>query len=299
MPTNKRNRHSGSDRVSNRLSSLPPPAKHLGQHFLVDPHIAERIIDSLDPLLLSSFPVLEIGPGRMILTRILAQRSSRLILLEKDSRLVPVLNEAFGASSGSRTEIICDDALTFPFDRWDFPYLIVSNLPYNISVPLLMKIISGPHPPRQAVLMFQKEVARRITATFGNKEYGSLSITVSLRSHVDSLFSIRPGSFNPPPKIHSTVLSFRPRIECAGPENAGAIKLARSAFGYRRKTLRNAFAQGLPPSLLNLALKIAESESGLAETRPEQLPPEKWVEMAKRMIEHSPSIFDNINESNV
>lgn len=300
MPDDKRNRRGRPGGISSLKSLLPPPAKHLGQHFLTDPHIAERIVDSLDPCLLPSVPVLEIGPGRMILTRILAKRVSRLILLEKDERLLPSLTEAFGLpGQRSQVEILIGDALTAPFDRWDFPYLVISNLPYNISVPLLMKILTAPNPPRQAVLMFQKEVGQRITASVGTKDYGSLTVAVSLLSHAAPLFSIRPGSFHPPPKIHSMVLSFTPRKDREDLAFSGAIYLSRSAFGYRRKTLRNAFSLGLAPPFLEFALKILEAEPKLGLVRPEQIPPEKWVDLAKRMIEHSPSIFDNIKELTV
>ncbi|EQD25428.1 MAG: Ribosomal RNA small subunit methyltransferase A, partial [Leptospirillum sp. Group IV 'UBA BS'] len=158
---------------------LPPPAKHLGQHFLTDPAIARRIVDSLAPDLLAELPVLEIGPGRLILTRILAEKATRLILIEKDRRLLPSLREELSFLS-TRLEIRPSDAMEDPFDLWDFPYLLISNLPYNISVPLLMKIIASPSPPRQAVLMFQKEVGERIVATPGGKAYGSLSVAVSL-----------------------------------------------------------------------------------------------------------------------
>ena len=128
----------------------------------------------------------------MILTRILAKRVSRLILLEKDERLLPSLTEAFGLpGQRSQVEILIGDALTAPFDRWDFPYLVISNLPYNISVPLLMKILMAPNPPRQAVLMFQKEVGQRITASVGTKDYGSLTVAVSLLSHAPLLNATR------------------------------------------------------------------------------------------------------------
>jgi 16S rRNA (adenine1518-N6/adenine1519-N6)-dimethyltransferase len=297
MPDNKRNRRPSPEGILTTRSSLPSPAKHLGQHFLTDAHIAGRIVDAFDPRLRASLPVLEIGPGRMILTKILAERSSRLVLLEKDERLIPVLSETFARTSRTHpVEILCADALTAPFDQWTFPYLVVSNLPYNISVPLLMKIIGGPNPPRQAVLMFQKEVGERITASYGGREYGSLSVAVSLLSNATPLFNIRPGSFHPPPKIHSMVLSFVPRGDRDDPAFPGAIHLARSAFGYRRKTLKNAFSLGLSPPLSEMALRVIAAEPGLPESRPEQLPPERWVTLARRMIEHSPSIFDNIQE---
>ena len=110
---------------------LPLPAKHLGQHFLTDDAIALKIVGALDHDLLSTLPVLEIGPGRMILTRHLLDKTSKLILIEKDSRLIPLLEHALAPMS-SKVEIRFSDAMDDPFNLWDFPYLLVSNLPYNV-----------------------------------------------------------------------------------------------------------------------------------------------------------------------
>lgn len=170
---------------------LPLPAKHLGQHFLTDPGIARRIVGALDPALLGELPVLEIGPGRMILTRILAESARRLVLVEKDIRLLPALREEL-SFLGPRLEIRHADALEDPFDQWETPYLLVSNLPYNISVPLFIKIISAPAPPRQAVLMFQKEVGERIVALPGGK-----ILRIPFRRHRPSLGG-RPSLQHPP-----------------------------------------------------------------------------------------------------
>ncbi len=274
---------------------LPSPAKHLGQHFLTDHSIAHRIVDALDPTLISTMPVLEIGPGRMILTRILAERTSRLIVIEKDPRLLPVLQAELKSPPGA-VEILLNDAMEEPFDRWDFPYLLVSNLPYNISVPLFMKIILSPTPPLQSVLMFQKEVGERIVAMPGSKAYGSLSVAAALLSHVRPLFIVRPGSFHPPPKVHSMVLSLTPRKERVDPAISGAIFLARRAFIYRRKTLKNAFAASLAPSLLQETEALFREFPGLPAQRPEDLPPEKWVDLSRSLLAHNPGIFDRIEK---
>jgi len=272
---------------------LPPPSKHLGQHFLTDPAIARRIVGALDPNLLEELPVLEIGPGRMILTRILAEKSRRLVLIEKDARLLPELQKQLSLFPAT-LEIRLSDALDDPFDLWDFPYLLVSNLPYNISVPLLMKIISSPSPPRQAVLMFQKEVGERIVSSPGEKSYGSLSVSTALLSEARPLFNIRPGSFFPPPKVHSMVLSFHPRPSRLDPSVPGAIHLARSAFSYRRKTLRNAFGKSLPPPLSEGMEVLFKESPDLPGRRPEEIPPDGWLDMARILRAHNPGIFDRI-----
>ncbi|MCL4486157.1 MAG: 16S rRNA (adenine(1518)-N(6)/adenine(1519)-N(6))-dimethyltransferase RsmA [Nitrospirae bacterium] len=272
---------------------LPLPAKHLGQHFLTDPGIARRIVGALDPALLGELPVLEIGPGRMILTRILAESARRLVLVEKDIRLLPALREEL-SFLGPRLEIRHADALEDPFDQWETPYLLVSNLPYNISVPLFIKIISAPAPPRQAVLMFQKEVGERIVALPGGKSYGSLSVATALLSEAAPLFNIRPGSFFPPPKVHSMVLSFRPMPTRNDPAVPGAIQLSRWAFTYRRKTLRNAFEKSLPPRLREASETFFSENPDISALRPEAIPPEGWLRISRTFRAHNPGIFDTI-----
>ncbi|MHB8368403.1 MAG: 16S rRNA (adenine(1518)-N(6)/adenine(1519)-N(6))-dimethyltransferase RsmA [Leptospirales bacterium] len=272
---------------------LPSPAKHLGQHFLTDDRIAARIVDSVDPDLLDRLPAIEIGPGRMILTRHLARRSPRLILVEKDARLIPLLEESF-RELGDRVEIRRADALHESLVVQGSPYILLSNLPYNISVPLLMKIIGATPPPVQAVLMFQKEVADRITAPPGGKDYGSLSVAARLLSNPAHLFDIRPGSFHPPPKVHSTVLSFTPAETRLDPAIHGAIHLARAAFSYRRKTLKNALGLGLSAGIMEKVLLLLEHEPDRAGVRPETLSPGDWLDLARRLQEHNPEIFAKI-----
>ncbi len=272
---------------------LPSPARYLGQHFLTDDRIAQRIVDSLPPELLGSTPTLEIGPGRMILTRHLARRSPRLILVEKDERLIPHLEKSL-REFGEKIEIRRGDALEEALVVEGSPYLVISNLPYNISVPLLLKIIGGTPPPLMAVLMFQKEVAERITAPPGSKDYGSLSVAARLLSTPRHLFDIRPGSFNPPPKVQSSVLSFVPAETRTAPSLPGAFHLARAAFAYRRKTLRNALKQGLSPEIMEAVAPLIEALPPGPDCRPENLSPEDWLSLARTLREHSPEIFAKI-----
>jgi 16S rRNA (adenine1518-N6/adenine1519-N6)-dimethyltransferase len=274
---------------------LPSPAKHLGQHFLTDDRIAARIVEAIPAELPDRLPAIEIGPGRMILTRHLARRSPRLILVEKDERLIPLIEESL-REFGDRIEIRRADALHESLVVSGSPYILLSNLPYNISVPLLIKIIGADPPPLQAVLMFQKEVADRITAPPGGKEYGSLSVAARLLSNPVHLFDIRPGSFSPPPKVHSTVLSFTPAATRLDPAINGAIYLARAAFSYRRKTLKNALEQGLSPEIMAKVLRLLDHEPDRARSRPETLSPGDWLDLSRRLREHNPEIFANIKE---
>jgi 16S rRNA (adenine1518-N6/adenine1519-N6)-dimethyltransferase len=280
-------------RPKGNRENLPRPAKYLGQHFLTDDRIALRIVESLPIDLLESTPAIEIGPGRMILTRHLARRSPRLILVEKDARLIPHLEESL-REFGERIEIRQGDALEDDLRLPESPYLVISNLPYNISVPLLLKIIGATTPPLMAVLMFQKEVADRITAKAGDKDYGSLSVAAQLLSAPCHLFDIRPGSFNPPPKIHSSVLSFVPAPIRADPAIPAALHLARAAFTYRRKTLRNALRQGLASEMMDAVSPYLETLPPGPECRPENLRPEDWLSLARTLWEHRPEIFAKI-----
>ncbi len=280
-------------RPKGNREKLPSPAKYLGQHFLTDDRIALRIVESIPANLLESTPAIEIGPGRMILTRHLARRSPRLILVEKDARLIPHLEESL-REFGGQVEIREGDALEEDLVVSGSPYLVISNLPYNISVPLLLKIIGSETPPLMAVLMFQKEVADRITATSGDKDYGSLSVASHLLSTPRHLFDIRPGSFNPPPKVHSSVLSFVPSEIRGDPAISGALHLARAAFSYRRKTLRNALRQGLSPEVMEALSPLLDTTPHGPECRPENLLPGEWLSLARTLREHSPEIFAKI-----
>ncbi|MHB1731699.1 MAG: 16S rRNA (adenine(1518)-N(6)/adenine(1519)-N(6))-dimethyltransferase RsmA [Leptospirillum sp.] len=241
-----------------KMMMTPPhrARKSLGQNFLTDPSIAQKIADFLDPGIPRETPVIEIGPGKGILTKALLSKTSNLVLLEKDQDLLPALTERYGSSPGVR--IIQTDALEYPFgegeDYLSPPfsgggYRIVSNLPYNISVPLLFRFLSSPKPPLEMVLMFQREVARRIVASPGSDDYGHLSVAMALSASSRKVLDLKPGSFFPAPKVHSSVVVIRPRIFDTKQEREQtrqALNLSRKLFSYRRRTLQNAARLAFP-----------------------------------------------------
>ncbi len=239
------------------------PKKRFGQHFLKDKNIIRKIVDgagvSKDDL------VLEIGPGLGDMTSLLSQKAEKVIAVELDRELYSILLEKFGASN---VEVVNADALKFDigglFERFDKKIKIVANLPYNISTPLLFKFFEDRDYISSMTLMFQKEVANRLTAVPGTKDYGVLSIYAQLYTKPSFLFKVSPHAFTPPPKVDSAVV----RLDVLKEPSVRAIdeglmlKVVKAAFGQRRKTLSNALSSGLGlrKEAVNTALKKAGVE---------------------------------------
>jgi len=222
------------------------PKKRLGQHFVIDARILQRIVDNAD--LQSDDIVVEIGAGNGGLTAPLAQKAEKVYALEIDSALIPILQAQFAGNE--RVEIIPGDALQFDYAavhcRFGRRLKIVANLPYEISTPILFRFFEERECFSLLVLMLQKEVARRLVASPGSKEYGPLSIWNRLYTETRLLFPVPPQAFHPEPKVASAVVRFeflsQPRIAVADPENLRRV--IRSAFTYRRKMLGNALRLG-------------------------------------------------------
>jgi 16S rRNA (adenine1518-N6/adenine1519-N6)-dimethyltransferase len=215
--------------------------KSLGQNFLFDLNLTERIARAAEPL--AGTTIFEVGPGPGGLTRsLLALGAARVIAIERDDRAIAALEEIAAYYPG-RLEIIAADALAFdPRTRISTsPARIVANLPYNIATPLLIAWVSTePWPPwfDRAVLMFQREVAERIVAAPGSKTYGRLSVLVQWRCEARILFDVNPSAFVPPPKVTSSVLQIIPR-SAPTPCNRRLLEaVTQAAFGQRRKMLR-------------------------------------------------------------
>jgi len=248
----------------------PQHKPKLGQHFLADDSYALQIVDALGDV--SQHTVLEIGPGRGVLTSLLAKRARRLIAVELDRVLAAQLRLRFGMFTN--VEIIEADILSVDVDslfgpkpglrrpgiefRPD-PVKIVGNLPYYITSDILLRLFEYAKYFETLVLLVQREVADRIASKPGSSEYGLLSATVQLYARVEKLFTLPPGAFAPPPKVHSTALrlTIAPQQQQLGLVDGQVeafINFLRLSFSQKRKTLWNNLKSGYPEQLLRAAL---------------------------------------------
>ena len=224
----------------------------MGQHFLNSEDAAARIVDALGDVTQST--VLEIGPGKGILTSVLARRARRLIAVELDRVLTAQLRLKFGMARN--VEVLEADILAIDFNSLfgpkpglgrpgielkPEPVKVVGNLPYYITSDILLRLFEFSKYFESIVIMVQKEVADRIAAEPGGRDYGVLSATAQLHARVEKLFTLPPGAFTPPPKVHSTVLrlAMDPQQEKLGVAGDGFIDFLRLSFGQKRKTLWN------------------------------------------------------------
>jgi 16S rRNA (adenine1518-N6/adenine1519-N6)-dimethyltransferase len=224
----------------------------LGQNFLRDPQAIQRIVAALGPL--SSRTVLEIGPGKGAITELLATQAKHLIAIELDRELAWTLQERFLPEKGYNVTVRRQDVLQFDFaaaakDAGQ-PLLIVGNLPYYITSPILLRLAENTASLDRAVLMVQREVADRVTARPGTREYGLLTVTLQLYGSTESLFTLPPEAFVPPPEVHSTVFrwNFAPRFTELGVEEAPFITFLKQSFAQKRKTLSNNLRAASHPS---------------------------------------------------
>ena len=216
----------------------PYPSKRLGQHFLRDQRTIHRIIDALNPK--SDETIVEIGPGTGALTSVLVERAGRLVAIEFDNKLTPLLQERFAAFGNFK--LVMADALTVDFCKEILPApsaRIVANLPYNISTAILQRLIAQRACIDEMVLMLQREVVERLLAPAGTSDRGFISVLVEAYCEAEKLFDVAPGAFRPPPKVWSSVmrLKFRTRINA---ENEGLLwEVVSAGFAQKRKTILN------------------------------------------------------------
>ncbi|HME36655.1 MAG TPA: 16S rRNA (adenine(1518)-N(6)/adenine(1519)-N(6))-dimethyltransferase RsmA [Candidatus Sulfotelmatobacter sp.] len=249
----------------------PQSKPKLGQHFLASEDLAARVVDALGNV--SQSTVLEIGPGRGILTSPLARRARRLIAVELDRVLAAQLRLKFGMARN--VEIIEADVLNIDFDSLfgpkpglsrpgidlkPEPMKVVGNLPYYITSDILLRLFEFSKYFDRIVIMVQREVADRIAAEPGGSDYGMLSATAQLYARVEKLFTLPPGAFVPPPKVHSTVLrlTIDPQQEKLGVAGDGFIDFLRLSFGQKRKTLWNNLKEKYEGAELKRALAEAK-----------------------------------------
>ncbi|MBS3975748.1 MAG: 16S rRNA (adenine(1518)-N(6)/adenine(1519)-N(6))-dimethyltransferase RsmA [Syntrophomonadaceae bacterium] len=231
--------------------------KSLGQHFLVDQSIVRQIVAGAE--LESRDVVVEIGPGIGTLTRALADQAGQVISVELDRSLLPLLDDTL--KGYQNIQIVQGDALKMDFDQLvgktischSLPagYKVVANLPYYITTPLVMHLLASGFQIKSLVLMMQQEVAMRILAKPGSKEYGALTVAVLFFALPRLITLVSPAAFSPPPEVSSAVVLFevrsRPPVDI--PDRDLFFRIVKSAFGQRRKTLLNALsAGGLGPS---------------------------------------------------
>lgn len=223
--------------------------KGLGQNFLIDDRILRKIVSAAD--ITSSDGVLEIGPGAGVVTQQLGQAARRVVAVEKDLSLRPVLAESL--KDCENVQVQFEDFLQVDLDAvWQSfrdcsQVIVVANLPYYVTTPILFRILESEVPVHRIVVMVQKEVAARLTAQPGSKDYGALTVSVSFRAHVETVAQVHRGAFLPPPGVDSTVVRFncydRPPVDVA--DVTLFRRVVRSAFATRRKTLLNALSGGL------------------------------------------------------
>lgn len=260
------------------------PKRSLSQNFLVDANLQHKIVDALGAG--PDDEVLEIGPGRGALTRHLVDRVGRLVLVELDDELAAHLETRYGGRD--EVEVVHGDVLEVALERHlrdPADAVVVGNIPYNITTPLVFRLLERPR-PRQIVLMVQQEVADRIVAPVGTKAYGSLSVGVRTVADAERLFKVGRGAFRPVPGVDSAIIRitpFRPeRLDA--PEERALRHLVRSVFQWRRKQLRKILRDHADLGYGQHEILDALNAAGVAPTdRPERVSPEAFVEMSRAL----------------
>ena len=253
---------------------LVRPKKNLGQHFLTDLSVARRIADTVDAC--SDIPVLEVGPGMGVLTQYLAEKPRTLRVVEIDGESVAFLNEHFPQL---RDNIVADDFLRMDLDRLfgGQPFVLTGNYPYDISSQIFFKMLDNRDLIPCCTGMIQREVALRIAAAPGNKQYGILSVLIQAWYDVEYLFTVEPNVFNPPPKVQSAVIRMTrnqtARLDC---DEQLVRRVVKATFNQRRKMLRVSLRQ-LLPSGLDPQSPLAASP--MLTLRPEQLTIAQFVQL--------------------
>ena len=256
------------------------PKRRLGQHFLTDPSILNRIVDALDPE--SSDTVLEIGPGRGALTAILAERAGTVVAIERDHDLVTGLQQSFPG-----IDLVAGDALALDWHDvvGHSDFLVIGNIPYNITSPLLDKALTPPR-PRRCVFLVQREVGDRIVARPGNKTYGALSVGIQAVARAEVVFRVPAGAFQPSPKVDSVVLRLTP-LDVPLVDDA-VLSVFRAAvtglFSLRRKQLLRGIRQ-LTGWSADEAGAVLRSVGLDPTARPETVTPPAFVALTVALVD--------------
>ena len=225
--------------VDNQISAK----KRFGQNFLHDKNIIRQIVRASKP---ENKNIIEVGPGPGLLTKILLESGTKSIFaIEKDESFLPILNN-LKKESLTKFDFLIADILKVDLDNLiEGNYSVVSNLPYNISVPFIISLVEQEQPVKweSLTLTVQKEVADRMLADINSKQYGRLSVLIQWRSFIEKICDIKPTCFIPEPKVMSTVIRIRPKNYIKKPSIESFQKVVSAAFGFRRKTLKRSLGQ--------------------------------------------------------
>jgi 16S rRNA (adenine1518-N6/adenine1519-N6)-dimethyltransferase len=268
--------------------SLPRAKKRLGQNFLVDETYARRIVGALAPR--AGETIVEIGPGRGALTALLLEGGARVVAVELDRELVPVLSGRFAGRDNFK--LVEADALSLDFCAAVEPAAsarVVANLPYNISTAILQRLVEQRRCVTEMVLMLQREVVERITAPPGSAERGYLTVLVEAFCEAEALFDVPPGAFRPVPKVWSAVARLRVREGAASELDEGLFpRLVSAGFAQKRKTILNNL-RSAPEQLRALVEESGGAEAVLEAAgidprrRAEALTLAEWAALTKNL----------------
>ncbi len=256
--------------------------KSLGQNFLVDQNLQRKIVEALNPSLADT--VLEIGPGRGALTRHLVGLADRLILVELDDELASTLQTEWGDRSDvdvRHQDFLKTDLGALGVDPSEL--LVVGNIPYNITAPIIFKLLERPR-PRDILLMVQREVADRLVAAAGTSEYGALSVGVRSVAAAVRVLRVPRTAFRPQPRVDSSVVRITPTVPppLSLEEEISLRTLTRAAFQWRRKQLQKTLREHSDLGLSRESVERIARETGWDLTRrPETLEPEDFVRLSK------------------
>jgi len=245
--------------------------KRFGQHFLIDTGITEAIVRAIDPR--PDDALVEIGPGLGALTRPLLQRGARLTVIELDRDLAARWRDVPNVRV-VEADVLGVDFVALARDAGR-PLRVVGNLPYNISTPTLFRLLGAVASIEDQHLMLQKEVVDRMAASPGRKDYGRLTVMLQWRYDIEPLFDVPPGSFDPPPRVQSTVLRMTPLPTPPSLNAAMLGELVSVAFSQRRKLLRHTLGQWLASAQLGIEFNL--------QRRAEEVPVAEYVALAQEL----------------
>ncbi len=265
-----------SPREGRRTGGFPPTLKRLGQHFLADRSVLQAIADALE--LTGSETVVEIGPGRGALTDLLVERAARVVAIEIDRALAAILRERY--ADRPHVEVLEADVLDVDLAAVaGGPYVLVGNVPYYITTPILFHALRPP-PPLRSVFLVQREVAERMAAAPNTEGYGALSVNLQAVASAELILAVPPTAFRPPPKVDSAVVRVSPLdLPLVRPSETDAYrKLVQASFGLRRKQMRRVLrtVRGLDAKSAEDYLEAAGIDP---DVRPETLTPEAFVRL--------------------